>query len=180
MSAWFSSDKPGSLESLQFQCCRRCLQCFFPSLVCVRACVPALDGVDVRTNWTARARRGGRFHGTTDTFSFVRFHTQRSAAPATDWRAAAAMAQVSPVWKVFKIHASISTPVRHTEDSPNSFHASTWQRANGKPLEGGLWGLGEVTGDWSLSITIPWTCQICFVFFNTTFIRYMVLASCAS
>lgn len=45
-----------------------------------------------------------------DQTRFLLFVSTRSAAPATDWRAAAVMAQVSPVWKVFKIHASISTP----------------------------------------------------------------------
>lgn len=98
----------------------------------------------MRTNWTPRARRGEGSTGP-DTFSFIRFHTRRRTCNGLE--SAAVMAQVSPVWKVFKIHASISTPVRQMEDLPNSFHASTWQRANGKPLEGGL-GVGG--GDWRL------------------------------
>lgn len=141
--------------------------------MCVRTCASlCLIELMRKRIGCRRARRGEFPHDQTLFFSFYTFphaapHLQRTGECAV-------MAQVSPVWKVFKIHANISTPVRQMEDLPNSFHASTWQRANRRPLEGGR-GLGlRGGGDWSLSITILWTCQI--IFFNSTFIRYTVIA----
>lgn len=140
MSAWFSSDKPGSLESLQFQFCRRRLQCFriFYLLVCVRACVHLCEN-----ELDGESSEGGRFHRTRHVF-FYSFphaapHLQRTGEQPQLWL------RFPPSGRFLRFMPVSQPPVRQMEDLPNSFHASTWQRANGKPLEGGL-GVGG--GDW--------------------------------
>lgn len=152
MSAWFSSDKPASLESLQFQFRSHRLQCFciFTSpcvCACVRASLCLIELTQERIGCGELG--GGRFHRTRHIFFYsipcAATHLQRTGEQL--WLQSG---------RFFKIHANISTPVRQMEVLPNSFHASTWPRANRKPLEGraGGWRWVGLTGGCSLSITI--------------------------